>query len=153
MSTEERDRRRIFQRWLLKAWDWAEDQDRTELAERIAELLTHVEEEDFPLWEAAGRLGLLTGGGKIAEALRKAHGIPLAGPKAVGWEREINFCPTITLDATVFETIYSGLGWANRTPDLGIASPNMYLWSPSGNIVRFVKREVIPIKEIDDAVV
>jgi hypothetical protein len=100
---QEARRRGQFARWLVKAWSWAGDTSRYELANRIEELLRHTDEEDYPLWEVATQIHVL-GDGKVARLLRKQFGVPVMGPKAIGWEREINFSPIIALDEKTWST-------------------------------------------------
>lgn len=132
-------RRGQFARWLFEAWEWADEGNRIDLAGRIAEILTHVDEHDYPLWENARRVGLL-GDGIVAEKVRKAIGNPILGPVMTGWEREINFSPVIYLEEKLFRELHGKLGWANRDSDTKILAPNFFLWSNQGNVVRFIMR-------------
>ncbi len=121
-SDEAELRRSQFTRWLVGAWDWASDTGRP-IADKIAELISHAEEPDYPLWELAAKAGV-TGEGKIARNLRLVCGPYPDGPS---------------------------LGWVNRNYDDAMLAKNFYLWSPAGNVVRFVMRA--PIKESLDAVI
>jgi len=136
---QEARRRGQFARWLVKAWIWAGDTGRLPLADTIEQMIRHADEEDYPLWEMATQVGLL-GESKVARILREKVGLPIIGPKMTGWEREINFSPIITLDADVWDRIYNAMGWANRTQDTAVKGDNFYVWSPTGNIIRFIKR-------------
>ena len=139
-SWDEQERRRAqFGRWLLKAWEWAIDTARHQLALDIAELHSHVEEIDYPLWVKAGHLGLI-GDGKIASLLRRAHGTPVMGPVANDWERQINFSPVIYLEEKLWRHIHGSLGWVNRYTDTKVMAPNFWLWSSASNRVYFIMR-------------
>lgn len=134
---EESRRRSQFTRWLLKGWEWAIDQRRP-IADVLADLISHAEEMDYPLWDMAAQKGV-TGDGKIATLLRRACGSPTIGPAAVGWEKEINYSPVVYLDEKVWRQIHGQLGWVNRDYDTSV--PNCFwLWSNAANPVRFVMR-------------
>src|SRR5215510_4903274 len=137
---EEERRREQFGRWLLRAWEWAIETRRTPLADRIAELVSHVEEPDYPIWEAAEREGL-TGDTRIARLLRHHCGTYPDGPRACNWEREINYAPVIMLEEPLWRRIHGMLGWVTRSTDTYLRGRNFFLWSPAGNIVRFVMRQ------------
>lgn len=142
-SIDEVERRRAsFALWLTRAWDWAEENGHPALANSIAEILTHIDEPEYPLWFQAEHLGI-TGDGKWAQRMREACGIPVAGPRATGWEKEINYSPIISLDPAIWETVYQQLGWANRDADIRMRSRNFWLISAQGNIVRFQVRPPI----------
>lgn len=140
---DETERRRAqFSRWLLAAWEWASDSGRP-VADKIAELMAHAEEPDYPVWDLARQAGLI-GDGKLARLLRGACGLCPDGPVANGWEKAINYAPVVYLDEKTWRQIHGLLGWVNRNYDTGIAAKNFYLWSPAGNLVRFVVRHEIP---------
>lgn len=135
---EESRRRNQFVRWLLKAWEWAVDRPHV-VADDLAELISHSDEMDYPIWNRAAQRGI-TGDGKIATLLRHACGVPVIGPKATGWEKGINYSPVIYLDEPVWRAIHGQLGWVNRDHDMG--RPNCFwLWSNAANPVRFVMRK------------
>jgi hypothetical protein len=149
-------RRREFSQWLAKVWEWAEDSGRKPLAARVAEVLAHADELDYPLWEMAKRIGILSQDSitesKLAKAVRESCGIPVEGPKPLSWERDINFSPAIYLDEETWTHIYRSLGWANRNTEPSLPGRNFYLWSPQGNVIRFLVREPLAIhQENDDA--
>lgn len=148
---EAAQRRAKFSRWLVRAWDWATD-NRVAAADVLAELIAHVDELDYPLFELARSKGV-TGEGKLADALRGAVGAPVKGPVAEGWEREINYSPIIALEEGVWHSIYNQLNWVNRSHDKRVAGHSFYLWSEAANPVLFVIRKTIPLTEETDDVV
>jgi len=137
-------RRRSFAAWLWRVWEWAEENSGNVLAGKIAELMAHADEPDYPMWEEAKRIGILGESmlkeGKLAKEVRDDCGIPVDGPKPDGWERQINFSPAINLDLDTWEFLYRSLGWANRNVDPKLPGRNFYLWSPAGNLVYFMVR-------------
>lgn len=142
-TIDEVERRRAsFALWLSRAWDWAGDNGHPALANCIAEVLSHVDEPEYPLWFQAERLGI-TGNGIWAEEMRGACGVPVAGPRATGWEKEIGYSPIISLDPATWETVYRQLGWANRDTDVRMNNRNFWLVSAQGNIIRFQVRPPI----------
>jgi hypothetical protein len=149
-SVENQELRRTrFTNWLLRAWDWATEYKHQDLAEQLRELVDHAGESDYPLWEVARRRGII-GDSKDADLLREACGLPVMTAQPTSWEREINFSPVISLDPSVFNLIYSALGWANRDVDKKYPRTNFFLWSNAGNVVRFVKREPV-VMESEEA--
>jgi hypothetical protein len=136
---EEPRRRGLFRTWLVKAWDWASDTSRPVTADAIAELLSHVDEPDYPLWHVASQHGLI-GEGKLAGKLLAACGFPPRGPKAVGFEKEVNYSPIIYLEEEEWRRIHGALGWVNRNTDTQLRARNFWLVSGAGNVVRFVVR-------------
>jgi hypothetical protein len=149
-SWGEAERRRVqFRNWLLKAWDWAEDNE-PRLASKIAGLIGHAGEPDYPIWEMAEQLKLV-GDGAQANTLRRACGVPVIGPKASGWEKQINHSPVIKLDKAVWEQIYTQLGWANRDSDTSLKARSFWLWSNAANMIRFVVKEEMVELEVQDA--
>jgi hypothetical protein len=141
-------RRNQFKRWLLKVWEWA-DEERPAVADDVAELLSHGDEPDYPLWVAAGRLKLI-GDGELAKFLRQRFGVPVSGPVATAWEKQINYAPVIYLDERVWRQIHGELGWVNRDHDPERID-TFWLWSNAANQVRFVMRPKVVIPEPDDA--
>lgn len=141
-------RRATFARWLVKAWDWATD-NRPAVADDIAELIAHADELDYPLFELARSKGLI-GYGRIADVLRKAVGVPLKGPVAEGWEREINYSPIIALEEKTWHSIYNQLNWVNRSHDKRVAGHSFYLWSEAANPVLFVIRKTILTEDTEN---
>jgi hypothetical protein len=146
MINEKLSRRCKFKIWLLQAWEWSADNHKSNTSADIAELLCHIDEEDYPAWEKARQCGVI-GDTALADRLRNILGLPLQTPQPTNWEREINFCPVIALEPEVFQRIYNSLGWSNRFVDLKYPRTNFWLWSDSGNLVRFVRRE--PVKEVE----
>lgn len=136
---EEERRREQFGRWLLRAWEWAVETQRP-IADTIAELVSHIEEPDYRLWEVARREGII-GEGKIARLLRQYCGTCPDGPLAHGWERELNYAPVIMLEEDLWRRIHGMLGWVNRSTDTHLKGRNFFLWSNAGNVVRFVMRK------------
>lgn len=136
---EAQQRRGQFTAWLVRAWDWAGDHNMPGVANDLADLISHAEEPDYPLWQQAKERGLLLGQGKIALQLAEMCGIPPAGQHGDSWEREINYAPVIYLEEAMWRQIHGQLGWVNRSHDLKLGRC-FFLWSPAGNIVRFVMR-------------
>jgi len=136
-------RRGKLAKWLLRAWEWCEDNNRPQAAEAAAQLVSHAEEPDFPLFEEARRNGLI-GAGKLADVLRQACGIPTKTLLANGWEREINYSPVIWLDEKLWHGIHQALGWVNRDHDTRMGTPCFWLVSAAGNQVRFAVRRTVP---------
>jgi hypothetical protein len=148
-SWNEVERRRAqFARWLLKAWEWALDSNRPKLAETIAEIHYRASEPDCPLWRLAEEAGVI-GDGKIAGMLRKAFGVPVSGPVASSFERDINLAPVIYLDEPTWRLIHGSLGWVNRDHDGNINEPNFWLWSSAANQVRFIMRKPVAVTDPD----
>ncbi len=133
---DEQERRAAFQRWLVTAWDWAGDHGRIACAEAIAEILSHADEPDYPLWGVA-RKHKVIGDSLSAQAIQRACGPFPDGPTASDWEKAINFSPTIYLEETVWRHIHGSLGWANRDH---LDTNQFWLWSNGGNVVRFAIR-------------
>lgn len=136
---DEQERRRDqFKRWLLKVWEWADDSNPA-IAKDVAELISHTDEMDYPLWVQAQRLGII-GDGDLADLIRRRFGVPVSGPVATGWEKQINYAPVIYLDEPIWRAIHGQLGWVNRDHDR--VRPNCFwLWSNAANIVRFVMKK------------
>lgn len=135
---EQEYRRAKFIQWLVKAWDWASDNDPI-YADRLEELISHGDEPDYPLWAKAKEWGFISGGHLHAE-LQRACGPYPDGPVPSDWEKGINFCPVIYLEESVWRHIHGSLGWANRSHDDQLKIKNFFLWSPAGNVVRFAMR-------------
>ena len=148
-------RRRQFAKWLVRVWEWAGETDRDELEEKVAELLAHADESDYPLWGMAQRIGILRESALVesplALAVRNACGIPVGSARANEWEREINFSPIIRLEEKTWERIYEALGWSNRNTDPKLPVRNFWLWSNGGNIVRFLVKQPVVVED-DNAV-
>lgn len=136
---EESRRRSQFVRWLLRAWEWAVDEQRPALSEALSELISHADEMDYPIWDLAAKKGII-GDGSIATLLRHLCGVPVIGPMATGWEKQINYAPVIYLDEPAWRAIHGQLGWVNRDHDMGRAN-TFWLWSNAANVVRFVMRK------------
>jgi hypothetical protein len=135
---EEERRRESFKRWLLRVWDWAEDEGRP-VALDIAEIVSHADEPDYPMWSVARKRGVI-GDGKLADLIRSKFGLPVMAERPTQWEREINYQPLIYLDEKVWDSIYNSLGWVNR--DLDKEKPDTFwLWSNAANQIRFAKRK------------
>ena len=146
---QEERRRALFSQWLFDAWDWAGD-NHHEAVDDLAELLSHIQEVDYRLWEAAKGCGVI-GAGKIARTLSRAVGLPPDGPRITGWEMEINYAPVVPLDESVWRWIHGSLGWVNRYHDTKMNRMNFWMWSPAGNIVRFVIRpELVVVEEPEE---
>ena len=126
--------------WLLRAWDWASDHKHP-VVDRIAELISHAEEPDYPLFEQATRWKII-GDSRLAEALRKECGVPVRTPVAGPWEAGINYSPVITLEESAYRQIHGALGWVNRDHD-PVYLDCFWLWSNAGNIVRFIMRQKV----------
>ena len=139
---EQERRREAFGAWLVKAWDYAGDEGHPALATAIAELLTHVDELDYPLWEQAKRIP-----GLWEKALLEACGAPVPSPRASEWERGINYSPVIKLDPEAWDYLYRQLGWANRDMDMQASVKTFWLWSNQGNVVRFAARQ--PVRQVE----
>jgi hypothetical protein len=153
MDANEKDeiprRRNQFKRWLLKVWEWA-DEERPAVAHDVAELVSHADEEDYPLWRGAASLGRLDDG-ELAKTLRQRFGVPVSGPVATSWEKQINYAPVIYLDEAVWRHIHGELGWVNRDHDLETNTHCFWLWSNAANQVRFVMRPKVVVQEPEDA--
>jgi hypothetical protein len=132
------ERKAQFVRWLVKAWEFAEETQRP-IATALAELIAHSDEPDFPLWSQARAKGVI-GDSRIAKVLRTRCGMPHETPEPTDWERQINFSPVIALDEKLWRDMYDRLGWANRDIDPSYPGRNFWLWSAGGNIVRFIAR-------------
>lgn len=135
---EESRRRNQFVQWLLKAWSMAVD-IRHPIAETLAELISHADEMDYPIWHVAAQKGVI-GDGRTATMLRHACGVPVIGSTATGWEKWINYAPVIYLDEPVWRAIHGQLGWVNRDHDDNIPN-SFWLWSNAANQIRFVMRK------------
>ncbi len=121
--------------WLVKAWDYAGDND-LGIEDELADLISHAEEPDYPLRVKAKPY--ISGQGKIPQLLAESCGIPPAGQPESEWERQLNFSPVIYLDESVWRQIHGALGWVNRNHERGLS---FWLWSNAGNVIRFVVRE------------
>jgi hypothetical protein len=140
-------RRKEFARWLVAAWEFCHEK-RMEKATLLADLISHAEEPDYPLWDMAQKSGVI-GDSTFAKILREFCGGYPDGPRASYWERSINYAPVIQLDRETWQYIHDQLGWSNRDHDHNLRVRNFYLWSNAGNVIRFVVRR--PFKEaIDD---
>ncbi len=138
---EQERRKAQFVAWLTKAWDWCGDNDYPLAADRIAELLSHADEVDYPLWYMATTYEV-TGPGLLAKKLRMQCGWYPVGPVAGEFERELNYSPVISLDEATWRKIHGQLGWSNRNTDVKMPARNFWLVSSGGNVVRFVIRDV-----------
>lgn len=143
------ERRRLqFRDWLIKGWEWAIDAKHP-VSDTLAELIGHAEELDYPLWEMADKLGIINKG-EMAKWLRKRCGWYPSGPRAVGWEKEINYSPIVYLDEETWTRVYNSLGWVNRYADAKVNTKHFWLWSPSANVVRFVMRKVTTMEQVSE---
>lgn len=133
------DRRAQFIKWLVSAWDWVSDNGWIATEAKIAELLSHAEEPDYPLWPIARKWGVI-GFGADAEALQRACGPYPDSPTPSDWEKAINFSPVIYLEESVWRHVHGSLGWANRDH---LPNQTFWLWSNAGNVVRFVMRDKV----------
>lgn len=141
MTEEQEQRRNQFKAWLVRAWDYAGDHQLA-IATDLADLISHAEEPDFPLWEQAKERGILPlGQGKSSQRLAEACGLPPAGQHASEWESEINYSPIVYLDEKVWRHIHGALGWVNRNHDPKLPM-SFWLWSNAGNVVHFVVRSI-----------
>lgn len=135
---QEERRRAAFKRWLLKAWDWA-DEAELPCAAVLEELVMRADEPDYPLWGVAQKRGVI-GDGALADLLRGRFGLPPQTARETEWEKQINYSPVIYLEETLWRRIYESLGWANRDSD-----PNrpdcFWLWSNAANVIRFQMRK------------
>jgi hypothetical protein len=139
-SIEEPQRRRKqFASWLLCAWEYATENSLNS-ASVVADLISHVDEPDYPLWEMAEHTGI-TGNSILAKLLYQHCGPYPDGPRANDWDRFINYSPIIRLDEPTWRHIHGQLGWPNRNHDRAMKTRNFWLWSNQGNVVRFVMRE------------
>lgn len=127
--------REEFLKWLLVAWEWAEDNDYQTTSKDLAELISHAQEPDYPLWEMAIGKGIVAEAG-LGRILREACGPYQSCPTGTQWEKAINYSPVIYLDEQTWRDIHGALGWVNRNHDRG----GFWLWSNAGNVVRFMVR-------------
>ncbi len=126
--------REDFLAWLLTAWEWAVDSGEVKAAEQLAELISHGQEPDYPLWELA------TGRGLIGQ-FQGVCGIPRSCPTGIEWEAQINYSPIIYVEEKAWRHIHGALGWSNRDHDPKIPM-SMWFWSNAGNVIRLVARKV-----------
>jgi hypothetical protein len=136
--------REVMSKWLIKAWDFASDAGMVNVADDLTELLSHMDEPDYPVWDEAKCRGLI-GKGRVATCLWLNCGMPPEGPTRTGWEKEINFAPVIYLEESVWRKIHGSLGWVNRSHDTRMPGRNFFLWSDAGNVIRFAIAEYMDV--------